>query len=196
MRQNGRPVSTWLGRIGLVWLLASMLTMIVLSGFVFLGSRRKRLTDSGPRYVTFDAPAQVYQLNPRRRGESVLDPHAEPAITHAVTAESGALDRLLAGVAMPCELERLPLEGEDDSVRMAFQTTGYDAREVAVSVVDELERMGLDVEPLSYTEARAFRDGFEIAVSIYIEPTRVIRDRRLAFPGAEPSGIVIEFSVV
>ena len=48
----------------------------------------------------------------------------------------------------------------------------------------------------SYTEARAFRDGFEIAVSIYVEPNRVIRDRRLAFPGADPEGVVIEFSVV
>lgn len=187
-------MGTWLGRIGLVWLLASVLTMVVLTSVVFLGSRRKRLTDQGSRYLTFDAPAQVYQLTPRGKGPEAA--HAEPAITHPVNAESGALDRLLAGVTMPCELERLHLDDEDERRRMAFQTFDYEAREVAVSVVDELERMGMDVEPLSYTEARAFRDGFEIAVSIYIEPNRVIRDRRLAFPSADPDGIVIEFSVV
>jgi hypothetical protein len=187
-------VGTWLGRIGLVWLLASVLTMVILSVFVFMGSRRKRLSEHGPSYVTFDVPAQVYQLNPRRATEAEL--HAEPAINHQVNAESGALDRLLAGVSLPCELERLYVDGEDDRLRMAFQTKGYEAREVAVSVVDELERMGMDVEPLSYTEARAFRDGFEIAVSIYLEPARVIRDRRLAFPGADSQSIVLEFSVV
>jgi len=56
--------------------------------------------------------------------------------------------------------------------------------------------MGLEVEPLSYTEARAFRDGFELAVTLFTEPHRVIRDRRLAFPGAGDEAIVIEFSVV
>ena len=79
---------------------------------------------------------------------------------------------------------------------MAVHTKVYEHREVAVSVVDELEGMGMDIEPLSYTEARAFRDGFEIAVSIFTEPNRVIRDRRLAFPGADPRSVVIEFSVV
>lgn len=170
-----------------------MLTMFALSAMVFLGSRRKRQSDDGPRYLTFDAPAQVYQLSPRR---GVHEVYAEPVITHPVNAESGALDRLLAGVSLPCELERLHLDGEDERERMAFHTKGYEPREVAVSVVDELERLGMDIEPLSYTEARAFRDGFEIAVSIFTEPNRVIRDRRLAFPGADPRSIVIEFSVV
>ncbi|MCC6437301.1 MAG: hypothetical protein IT196_19890 [Acidimicrobiales bacterium] len=187
-------MGTWLGRIGLVWLLASMLTMFALSALVFLGSRRKRLSEAGPKYLTFDAPAQLYQLSPRRGSE--YESYAEPAISHPVSADSGALDRLLAGVALPCELERLHLEGEDERERMAFHTKGYEPREVAVSVVDELERMGMDIEPLSYTEARAFRDGFEIAVSIFTEPNRVIRDRRLAFPGADPRSVVIEFSVV
>ncbi len=187
-------MGTWLGRIGLVWLLASTLTMVVLTALVFLGSRRKRQETHGPQYLTFDTPAQVYQLAPRGRAE--FEVYAEPAITHPVNAESGALDRLLAGVSMPCELERLHLDGEDERERMAFTTKGYEAREVAVSVVDELERMGMDIEPLSYTEARAFRDGFEIAVSIYIEPNRVIRDRKVAFPNVDPRAIVIEFSKV
>ena len=170
-----------------------MLTMFALSALVFLGSRRKRLSEAGPKYLTFDAPAQVYQLSPSRQRVRVLcrAGHQPPSST-----ESGALDRLLAGVTLPCELERLHLEGEDERERMAFHTKGYEAREVAVSVVDELERMGMDIEPLSYTEARAFHDGFEYAVSIFTEPNRVIHDRRLAFPGADPRSVVIEFSVV
>lgn len=189
----------------MVWLLASVLTMVVLSGFVFVGSRRKRLEDESAPYLDFDAAARVVRLSPRGRsgtaaaeaaGGGENEAYAEPAIRHPINAESGALDRLLAGVTLPCELERLPIDGEDETKRRAFQTFGYEARAVAVSVVDELDRMGMDIEPLSYTEARAFRDGFELAVSIYTEPNRVIRNRRLAFPGADPAGIVIEFSVV
>ena len=74
-------------------------------------------------------------------------------------------------------------------------TTGYDARVVAVSIVDELERLGMDVEPLSFTEARAWRDGLELAVTIHLEPRRVIRYRRPAFPTAPEESIVLEFSV-
>ena len=70
------------------------------------------------------------------------------------------------------------------------------AEVVAVAVVDELERLGMDVEPLSYTEARAWRDGLELAVTIYLEPNRVIRGRRPAFPTAAPDAVVVEFSVV
>ncbi len=181
--------------------------MLVLTSFVFVGSRRKRLASDAARYLTFDS-ARVVPLTPRgRSAESATGdaaepaggeglPASEPVIRHQVTASSGALDRLLAGVQMPCGLVRLVIDGEDESLRMAFQTFGFEAREVAVSVVDELERMGMDIEPLSYTEARAFRDGLELAVSIFTEPNRVIRNRRLAFPGADPSGTVIEFSVV
>lgn len=181
--------------------------MLVLTSFVFVGSRRKRLASDSPRYLTFDS-ARVVPLTPRGRTvgvhpvevfeelESDLVATPSPVIRHQITASSGALDRLLAGVQMPCGLTRLSVEGEDETRRIAFQTTGIDAREVAVSVVDELERMGMDIEPLSYTEARAFRDGLELAVSIFNEPNRVIRNRRLAFAGADPSGVVIEFSVV
>ncbi|MFN0027414.1 MAG: hypothetical protein ACKV2O_09590 [Acidimicrobiales bacterium] len=198
-------MGTWAGRVGFVWLATSLVIMVVLSSFVFVGSRRKRMASDSPRYLTFDS-ARVVPLN-RGRGDHAAehdvdgvdgDPHgaSSPVIRHQITASSGALDRLLAGVQMPCGLVRLYVEGEDESQRMAFQTFGFDAREVAVSVVDELERMGMDIEPLSYTEARAFRDGLELAVSIYAEPNRVIRNRRLAFPGTDPTGIVIEFSVV
>jgi hypothetical protein len=195
VRDNGGIVSTWVGRIGLIWLLASLLVMVTLSFFVIVGSRRKRAETPGPRYLTFDQPAQVYSFA-RRSGAEGDEIRAESAITHPISADSGALDLLLAGVSLPCELERLPLEGENEAVRMAFVTTGYDARMVAVSVVDELERLGMDIEPLSYNEARAFRDGMEIAVSIYSEPNRVIRGRRPAFPGALSDSVVIEFSVV
>ncbi len=191
-------METWLGRIGLIWLIASLLVMVVLTAFVTVGSRRRR-QDDGPEYLTFEDRAQVFTFSNRgpSRATTAFDgpTHAEPAINHQVSSESGALDRLLAGVSMPCELERLPLEDEDPAMRMAFVTTGHDARVVAVSVVDELERLGMEVEPLSYTEARAFRDGLEIAISIYLEPKRVIRGRRPAFPGAPPDSVVIEFSV-
>jgi hypothetical protein len=175
-----------------------LLVMVVLTAFVTVGSRRRR-HDSGPEYLTFEDRAQVFTFSnrgPSRAASAFDDPnHAEPAINHQVSSESGALDRLLAGVSMPCELERLPLEDEDPAMRMAFVTTGHDARVAAVSVVDELERLGMEIEPLSYTEARAFRDGLEIAVSIYLEPKRVIRGRRPAFPGAPSDSVVIEFSV-
>jgi hypothetical protein len=191
-------VETWLGRIGIIWLIASLLVMVVLTAFVTIGSRRRRM-DTGPEYLTFEDRAQVYTISnrgPARPGSAFDAPaHSEPAINHQVSSESSSLDRLLAGVSMPCDLVRLPLEDEDPAVRMAFVTTGHEARVVAVSVVDELERLGMDVEPLSYTEARAFRDGLEIAVSIYLEPKRVIRGRRPAFPGAPPDSVVIEFSV-
>jgi hypothetical protein len=181
----------------LVWLVVSLVVMAALSAFVYLsGSRRRGSTQ--PTQLTFD-DAQVYEFAGDRRPEQTAPPNparAEPAITHPVSSDSGALDRLLAGVKLPCGLERLRPEGEDETISMAFVTSGYEPRMVAVSVVDELERLGLDVEPLSYTEARVWRDGLELAVTIFLEPRRVIRNRRPAFGTAPPDSVVIEFSVV
>lgn len=198
-------MGTWLGRIGLIWLIASLLVMVTLTSFVMVGARRRR-AEGGPDYVKFDDRAQVFTFaqrsSYRTSGAFALDadpeaaPHPAPAITHPVTSESGALDRLLAGVTMPCGLEPLFLEDADPSQRMAFVTAGEEPRVVAVSVVDELERLGMEVEPLSYTEARAHRDGLEISVSIYMDPKRVIRGRRPAFPNTPPDAVVIEFSRV
>ncbi|MDH4146152.1 MAG: hypothetical protein OEY23_13405 [Acidimicrobiia bacterium] len=197
-------------QIGLAWLIVSVLAMVGLTVFVFIGGRRTRALRSD-RFVTFDE-AQVYSFSAdRRRSErdDDLDEHheataahtaawreAEPAINHPVSADSGALDRLLAGVQMPCNLERLYPEGEDERIRMAFVTSDHEPKVVAVSVADELERLGMDIEPLSFTEARAWRDGFELAVTIHMDPRAVIRGRRPAFPTAPEDSIVIEFSVV
>lgn len=172
--------------------------MAGLSAFVYLSGSRRR-SRKNPTYLTFD-DAQVYEFAGERRPDPAApqpEPaHPEPAITHPVSADSGALDRLLAGVKLPCGLERLHPDGEDETLSMAFVTSGYEPRMVAVSVVDELERLGLDVEPLSYTEARVWRDGLELAVTIFLEPRRVIRNRRPAFGSAPPDSVVIEFSVV
>jgi len=197
-------------QLGAVFLVVSLLVMIGLTVVVYLGGSRR---GSRPEYVTFEEGPAVVPLPSERRGkdddeddedlDEVAEPEdlfqpgrgSEPAVTRPVYEDSGALDRLLAGVQMPCGLERLYPDGEDELVRRAFVTTGYDPRVVAVSVVDELERLGMDVEPLSFTEARAWRDGFELAVTIYLEPKRVIRYRRPAFPSVDPDSVVIEFSV-
>jgi hypothetical protein len=203
-------------QVGLVWLAVSLVAMAGLSAFVYLNGSRRRQGHE-PRQLTFD-DAEVYTISGDRRsdagavggeggangdgsgssgtGANGVPPRQEPAITRPVSAQSGVLPRLLAGVQLPCELERLHPDGEDEHLRMAFVTTGHDARVVAVSVVDELERLGMDVEPLSYSEARAWRDGFELAVTIFLEPRRVIRERRPAFPNAPADSVVIEFSVV
>jgi hypothetical protein len=188
---------TSLVRVGLVWVFVSTVMLAGLSVAVYLGGSRRRHRNQ-PRHVTFD-DAQVLHLS----GESAEAPplpsepeRRQPAITHPVSAKSGALHRLLAGVQLPCGLERLHPGGEDESLRMAFVTTDYEPRMVAVSVVDELERLGMHVEPLTFTEARAWRDGFELAVTIFLEPKLVIRGRRPAFPNAAPDAVVIEFSVI
>jgi hypothetical protein len=186
-------------QIGLVWVIVSVVVLAGLSLVVYLGGSRRR-DPNRSRTLTFD-DAQVYPLAGRpaeREPEPEPDEpaHVEPAITHPVSSDSGALERLLAGVKLPCGLERLHPAGEDETIRMAFVTSLSEPRVVAVAVVDELERMGMDVEPLSYTEARAWRDGLELAVTIYLEPNRVIRGRRPAFPNAAPDAVVVEFSVV
>jgi hypothetical protein len=189
------PVKSLL-QIGLVWVVVSVVVLGVLSLLVYLGGSRRR--DPGqPRSLTFD-DAQVFPLTgrPVEREPEPEPPRVEPAITHPVSAHSGALDRLLAGVQLPCGLERLHPAGEDETICMAFVTTKSEPRLVAVAVVDELERLGMYVEPLNYTEARAWRDGFELAVTIHLEPNRVIRGRRPAFPNAAPDAVVVEFSVV
>ncbi len=190
-------VGTWLGRIAVVWLLASVFVMIGLTAFVFIGSRRR--SSGGRRYLVFSDDAVVPLPHGRGYPDDVIDlsepDHAEPAVTHPVTSASGSLDRLLAGVTMPCGLERLPLDEVEEEYRRAYMTSGWDPKTVAVMMVDELERLGMDVEPLSYTEARAHRDGLELAVTLYLEPRRVIRGRGPAFPGAQPDSVVIEFSV-
>lgn len=183
-------------QLGAVFVIVSLLAMIGLSVAVYVGGSRRR----PPEYVTFEEGPAVTPLQAERRaaapGGDLFDTtRAEPAVTHPIHEDSGTLDRLLAGVQLPCGLERLYPDGEDELVRRAFVTSGYDARVVAVSVVDELERLGMDVEPLSYTEARAWRDGLELAVTIYLEPKRVIRYRRPAFPSVDPDAVVIEFSV-
>lgn len=196
-------------QVGLVWGGVSLVVLIVLSVFVYAGSTRRH-GSSG--VLSFDDP-EVVSLPNERRGSarsgqmsSTKTTHsqngadesagAEPAITHQVTTDSGSLNRLLAGVQLPCGLERLHPDDEDEAVRMAFVTVAQEPRMVAVSVVDELERLGMEVEPLSYTEARAHRDGFELAVTIYLEPRRVIRARRTAFPTAPLDAVVVEFTRV
>ncbi|MPY95110.1 MAG: hypothetical protein GEV08_19260 [Acidimicrobiia bacterium] len=184
-------------QLGAVFVIVSLLVMIGLSVAVYVGGSRRR---SGPEYVTFEEGPEVVPLQSERREQPEADlfqpeRDPEPAVTHPIHEDSGALDRLLAGVQLPCGLERLYPDGEDELVRRAYVTVGYDARVVAVSVVDELERLGMDIEPLSFTEARAWRDGLELAVTIYLEPKRVIRFRRPAFPGAAPDSVVLEFSV-
>jgi hypothetical protein len=191
------PVKSLL-QVGLVWVAVSVVVLGGLSLLVYLGGSRRR-DPNQPRTLTFD-DAQVYPLNGRRvEAEPEPEPEpprTEPAITHPVSADSGVLERLLAGVQLPCGLERLHPVGEDESIRMAFVTTHAEPRVVAVSVADELQRLGMEVEPLDKTEARAWRDGLELAVTIYLEPSRVIRGRRLAFPNAAPDAVVVEFSVV
>ena len=188
-------------QVGLVWVALSVVVMAALSVVVYWRGGRRR--DKGRSELTFDA--RVYSFSQSAppsasADEATPEPDEteppEPIITRPVSRTSGALDRLLAGVRLPCGLERLHPDGEDENLRRAFFTTGYEPKMVAVSVADELERLGLDVEPLSYTEARAWRDGLELAVTIFLEPRRVIRGRRAAFPTAPPDAVVIEFSVV
>jgi hypothetical protein len=192
--------------LAVIWLVVSIVVMGALSLVVYLKGTRRNARSAD--YLEFDDSDVVSFASERRprslaagggggdRDLFVGERSAEPAVNHRVTAESGALDRLLAGVQMPCGLERLRPDGEDERLRMAFATSGQEPKVVAVSVVDELERLGMDVEPLSFTEARAWRDGFELAITIHLDPRHVIRNRRPAFPNAKPEAVVIEFSVV
>ncbi|MDY7101133.1 MAG: hypothetical protein S0880_08095 [Actinomycetota bacterium] len=186
----------------ILWLGASAVIMFGLTSWVFLTGRKP--AGRGARVYEFNSDrekkervAHLHELEAQVAVEvaAAADHPPEPAVTHLVTSDSAVIDRLLAGAVMPCGLEHLP-SSEADPNRMAFATAGYDPRVVAVSVVDELERLGLDIEPLDFSEARAWRDGFELAITIYLEPRRVIRDRRPAFPDAPPGAVVIEFSVV
>lgn len=201
----------------MVWLVASVLAMAILTAFVFIGTWRRRLAGESFGYVTFEPTGRVIDLTARAGpghpddGHDREHPDAPQAGTvptedegpdrplrrpAPVSGRSDAVDRLLAGVSLPCGLQELPDDGHDGRRRVAFHTTGHPPREVAIGVVDELERLGVHLEPLSYSEARAFRDGFEVAVTMFVEPGRVVRDRRLAFPGVDPKAIVIEFSAV
>lgn len=191
---------TGLLQLGIVFVAVSVLVAAGLSVFVYAGGSRRR--SDKRRYVTFEDDGDVVPMAGSNKPTSQEDDgqaepprEPEPAVTRPVHEDSGVLDRLLAGVQLPCGLERIQPEGEDESIRRSYLTTGYEPRVVAVSVVDELERLGMDVEPLSYTEARAHRDGFELAVTLYMEPRRVVRARRPAFPNAPDDGVVIEFSV-
>jgi hypothetical protein len=183
-------------QVGLVWVGLSLLVMAGLSIVVYWRGGRRR--DRRPSQLTFD-DARVYSFSPAPSDEArhpADDAPSEPLITRPVSLTSGALDRLLAGVRLPCGLERLHPDGEDENLRRAFFTIGHEPKMVAISVADELERLGLEVEPLSFTEARAWRDGLELAVTIFLEPRRVIRGRRAAFPTAPSEAVVIAFSVV
>ena len=194
-------------QVALVWGAVSVVAMAVLSAFVYAGGTRRRGSAGVLNFEESEVVAIGGERRPAAKGSAggpsaTLGPPAhelagsEPAITHQVTTDSGSLNRLLAGVQMPCGLERLHPADEDETVRMAFVTVAEEPRLVAVSVVDELERLGMEVEPLSYTEARAHRDGFELAVTIYLEPRRVVRSRRTAFPTAPVDGVVVEFTRV
>jgi hypothetical protein len=185
----------------IVWLGASAVIMFGLTSWVFITGRRP--AGRGARVYEFASDRKKVQVAHLHELEAQMDVEvqqaaeqpAEHAVTHMVTSDSAVIDRLLAGAVMPCGLEHLQ-SSQPDPNRMAFATTGYDPRVVAVSVVDELERLGLDIEPLDFSEARAWRDGFELAITIFLEPRRVIRDRRPAFPDAPHDAVVIEFSVV
>jgi hypothetical protein len=183
------------------WLAVSVAVMAALTAYVYLSSGRRRGAPAA-EFVTFDDDRARAGVGAARVGTPDvidlrdLDERHEPAITHQVSTASGALDRLLAGASMPCGLERLHPDGEDERVRMAFFTRSQEPKVVAVSVADELRRLGIDVEPLSFTEARAWRDGLELVVTLHLEPQRFVRGRRLAFPNAPRDSLVVEFSVV
>ena len=149
---------------------------------------------SGTAFASCGVYPNVASLAARTRERVPVG--ASPVVSRRLTAESGVLERLLAGVRLPCDLAPLRVDGDDPRLRQSFVTYGYDGREVALCVADELERMGMDIEPLTYREARAFRDGLELAVTIHLEPSRVIRDRRIAYPGLAADAVVIEFSVL
>ena len=189
-------VETWLGRIGLLWLVASLLAMMVMSAFVFVGTWRRRLAGLGFGYVTFEPTGRVIDLTTRAFSEQEELLGADLSLTRSVSERSGAIDRLLAGVSLPCGLTEVAGQSVQNIGRVAFQTTGFNAREVAVAVVHELQRMGVHVESLSQNEARAFRDGIEVSVTMFVDPNRVVRDRRLAFPSLDSASVVIEFAVV
>lgn len=191
-----QPVNGFL-QVGLFLVALSLVVMAVLSVVVYRGGGRR--TDRPPARLTFDeAPVHSFfaDSSPPAMDEQARAGKADAAITRPVSLQSGALNRLLAGVRLPCGLERLHPDGEDEDLRWAFFTIGHEPKIVAMSVAGELERLGLEVEPLSYTEARALQDGLELSVTIFLEPRRVVRNRRVAFPTAPAAAVVVEFAVV
>ena len=125
-----------------------VLVLAGLSLVVYLGGSRRK--DPGrPRTLTFD-DAQVYPLA-GRSAEEVPEPeppHVEPAITHPVSAESGALDRLLAGVQLPCGLERLHPAGEDETILPAHDQLRAQFPDLLTILIPRHTARGADLEML------------------------------------------------
>lgn len=210
--RNTGTVVQFLLRLLLIVLTVSVVLMVASTAYVVVSRyKRGKVEDEewdGPEFVRDD---QVVQISEKARSQwapslteetaesrrSVFAPDSDhrPASVGMISmldADTDALVRLLAGVEWPCGLEELPGAEPD---RVAYVTTEATSREVGLRVGEELRRLGLDVEAVQHHEARIWRDGLELLMTLYENPRRVIRDRRVAFPTAPREAVVVEFSL-
>ena len=161
-------MSSLLLRIVVWWLVVSVVVMAAMTTVVMV------LRSRGAR-----GAAAVIELSPRRaRGDGGAaititdrdDTGPDVGLTlptrGKITGDSSVLERLLAGANLPCDLQPAPTLDPD---RWMFVTAGHQPRTVALAVVEELHRLGLEVTPVGYTEARARREGLELSVTVHAD---------------------------
>jgi hypothetical protein len=105
---------------------------------------------------------------------------------------------VLDGIRLPCDLAPLTGlgEGEANTARRAtFYTVGYPAEAVAPEIADELERLGLEFNPLTENTAVARRDDVQVRVAVHAVGSAYKGVADVTFPTAPEHSVVVEFEL-
>lgn len=99
------------------------------------------------------------------------------------------VDRLVAGITLPCGLVPVVTPDGIDPRRAVFTTAGPDAAEVGTALAAELGRLGFEVRPAGDTGLVARRDGATLQVRVHAGEAGPEASRPPA-----PGGVVVELS--
>jgi len=174
-----------------IWLGLSVVVMVGMTGVVMITRARAARESDTLVDLSSEPEVDLGRASLGREGRPRPSEYSLPT-RHQVTDQSSVLERLLAGMMLPCELAPSPTLSAD---RWLFVTHGHQPRIVALAIVEELERLGLDVHPVGYTEARARREGLELLVVLHADDESLQSDHRDLHPTALTGDTVVEFLV-
>jgi len=184
------------GRIALLILSAIwvVLSIVVISTTFFPSNKskneenNKKTTDkSNSKSENKDDLSEASEEN---KTDSIRE-HQEVEMQEIVDDAEIKLDALLHGLNLPFNLHlQKEISGDIKKHRIYSTNTDTDTLEVGAAFADELEKIGYQIQPLNYNEAKATRDGSTIKMAIESSKKSELEDKEARFPELEEAIIV------